>query len=160
MLLGRPEFKSWLGTQAGALYRKTGWSSGAVFRIRDVLILIRILILGSVHLITDPDLDLLSTYCTICTFTSALKDNKSLRSHKTEEIKVFNKHFACWWRIRIRTNNYGYGFVSWRPRPRNYLIIQKGYLGYALDSRWISFWQTKVMDTITENYLLLGSIVW
>ncbi len=46
------------------------------------------------------------------------KDKRSLRSHQTVEIKVFSIFFIVGGRIRIqiRTNNYGYGSGSWRPR--------------------------------------------
>ncbi len=61
MLLGRPEFKSRLGTPAEALdravktIRKNRVHGPQKQRIRDVLILIRIRILGPVHLVMDPD---------------------------------------------------------------------------------------------------------
>ncbi len=47
------------------------------------------------------------------------KDKKSLRSHKTVEIKVFLNFFACWWKdpdpykwLRIRSKTYGYGMLE------------------------------------------------
>jgi hypothetical protein len=82
-----------------------------VFRIRDILIRIRIL--EFVHWITDPDPDpALSSvafkmatrhkvfskfffYLFVGIFTSSFKDNKSLRSHKIEEIMLFLNFLAC-----------------------------------------------------------------
>jgi hypothetical protein len=78
----------------------------AVFQIRDVLIRIR----GSDPYlwITDPALFFsgfqikrptknifFCFFLNIGTFTSALKDNQLLRSHKTVEIKVFLSFLAC-----------------------------------------------------------------
>jgi hypothetical protein len=74
-------------------------------------------ILGSVHCITEPDLALFITgiqdakkknyikilsffayyryfHCSVDAFTSVFKENNSLRSHKTVEIKVFLNFFC------------------------------------------------------------------
>jgi hypothetical protein len=102
-----------LGFIMGALMnRRLSPISGyvvAVFRIRDIWI--RIQILGSVHWVADPDLDpasghalffsgfqdanknkffLLITVLPVGTLASVFKDNKSLRSHKTVDIKIFH----------------------------------------------------------------------
>ncbi len=91
-----------------------------VFRIRDILVRIRIRILESVPLTNGTG----SGSCSfrqwpsrrqkkiffkkvLClflfgTFTSFFKDKKSQRSHKTVEMKCFLIFYACWWRIRIR----------------------------------------------------------
>jgi hypothetical protein len=85
-----------------------------VFWIRDILRWIWII--GSVHRITDPIQDpdqdpvpafslvafkmptnnkifsnffIIITFCSVCTFTSVVKDNKSLRTRKTVEIQSF-----------------------------------------------------------------------
>jgi hypothetical protein len=98
-----------------------------VFRIRDVLIRIRIL--RSVHWITDPNpvsfkrvaKRLFCLLLTVGTFTTVLKVNKFPRSHKTEEKKSrfflicllvvrriqIRTHTRI--QIRIRTNSYGSG---------------------------------------------------
>ncbi len=62
-----------------------------MFRIRDILV--RIWIHKSVTLTNG------SGSCSeSCTFTSLFKDKKSLKSHKTVEIKVFRTIFAWWWK--------------------------------------------------------------
>jgi len=69
-------------------------------------------ILGSTHWITDPDPALfvsgqqkmnfmLRTFClllTLGTFTTVLKENMPLRSHKTVEIRVSLNFLACRWK--------------------------------------------------------------
>jgi hypothetical protein len=93
-----------------------------VVRIRDILIRIRIV--GSVHWITDPDpapdpalfvndfqdanktKKIFLKFCLLhtvgSTFTPVFKDNKSLKSHKTVEIKVFLYFLLVDGRTRIR----------------------------------------------------------
>ncbi len=44
-----------------------------------------------------------------CRYTSVFIDNKSLRRHKTVEIKIFLNFLCVDGRIRIHTNNYGSG---------------------------------------------------
>ncbi len=41
---------------------------------------------------------LLITYGTVGTFTSVFKDRKSVRCHKTVDIKVFLQFFSFWWK--------------------------------------------------------------
>ncbi len=50
------------------------------------------------------------------TFTSVLKDKKSLRSHKTVEIEVFLNFFACWWKDPDPYKLLPYGSGFWRPK--------------------------------------------
>ncbi len=87
----------------------------AVIRICDILKRIQIRILGSVHCITDPDPypalfvrgfqdvnknKFFSLLLTIGIFKSDFKEKKSLRSHKTIEIKVFLIYLVVDGRIR------------------------------------------------------------
>jgi hypothetical protein len=103
----------------------------ALFRIRDILIQIRILGVGSVHWITDPDpypdtalfgsgfqdkkIVLLPSFFAYfllhADVTSVFEDNMSFGSHKTVENVVYliSLHIDGRIRIWIRTNYYGSG---------------------------------------------------
>jgi hypothetical protein len=80
----------------------------AVFRIREILIRIRIL--GSVQWITDPDPGLF-----VNDFQDA-KKIKSLRSHKKSKSRFILSLLLVDGRIRIRKNYYGYGSGSGGPK--------------------------------------------
>ncbi len=64
----------------------------------------------------------LITYRTVVTFTSVLKNNKSLRSHKNLEINFCHKYFCFfvdgrfWSRIWSRSLKNNYRSGSWRPK--------------------------------------------
>ncbi len=79
-----------------------------MFRICNILYGPRFRSADQYQWITDPDPDLLFMAFKmptknkfllryITTFTSVLKRTKLLRNHKTVEIKVLLKLFACWW---------------------------------------------------------------
>ncbi len=94
------------------------------------LLWIWIRIVGSVHWMTDPDPALfvrgfrdgnkkfvffILDFFIVCTFTTVFKDSKSLRSHKTVEIKVFL--FFCFLME---------GTESWRPINLRIRIRKQG----------------------------------
>ncbi len=95
-------------------------------------------------------------------FTS---DSRSWRSQKTGEIKVFLNFFACWWKIRIRTNNYesdrpnnlGTGIWLWNTGPR-YYFIPVFYV--AKIPYYISTSATQSFLSGVVYFVLIGTIIW
>jgi hypothetical protein len=74
----------------GSLREFRPWSTKAVFRVREILIRIRILLFSSVILrIPTKNKILFSEFVLLIIFISAFKDKKSLRSRLRGEIKVF-----------------------------------------------------------------------
>jgi hypothetical protein len=88
---------------------------------------------------------MLNTVLTVGTFTSFFKDNKSLRSHETVEIKVFLHFLLVDGRIRIRisTKNYGSRSCARIYRPSFHENKPKTLV--------FTYWKTSVLAGFREN---------
>ena len=119
----------------------------SMFRIRDILSQIRIRILGSARWITDPNpenslsgfqnkFDI--SFFPEGTFTSAFKDNKSLRSHTVVENKVLLYFFACLWNDPDLYMSYNNGSKTWRLKNLRILLYFTSYKLETYPTLWES----------------------